>query len=256
MFDMFKGTFHLDFFNVPPRVLPALWGALFHLYFSWLWTSRPGVRCKGRRETNTPQVHLWLCQVSRGYPELITPSWGRCRRLGPVQEAFPLALCSAAKAAGLPGGIPQGKKPAARPPPCFWSRAGKSRFCCSFSSEPPIRSLPGDISLERTPSPSSPVPNVKQTGRQCSWKPPRLLGGASASEGRWEGDWGVRARGAFIGAQSHSHGCSGGPAEGKGLELPPPDLFPGSAVLFLLLPDGLQSRLGGGGRFAWQALLV
>lgn len=39
------------------------------------------------------------------------------------------------------------------------------------------------------------------------------------------------------------------------LELPQ-DLFPGSAVLLLLLPDGLQSRLGGSSRFAWQALLV
>lgn len=120
-------------------------------------------------------------------------------------------------------GIPQGKKPAARQcPPCpppapallLEPGAGKSRFCCSFSSEPPIRSLPGDISLERTSSPSSPVPNVKQTGRQCSWKPCQLLGRASAPEERWEWGWGVRARGTFIGAQCHSHGCSGGPAGG------------------------------------------
>lgn len=167
----------------------------------------------------------------------------------------PLQRCQSSRAArGHPS-----RQEASRPPlrPVSGAGAGKSCFCCSFSSEPPIRSLPGDISLERTssPSPPSPVPNVKQTGRQCSWKPPRLPRGASASEGRWEGGWGVRARGTFIGAQSHSHGCSGGPAEGKGLELPR-DLFPGSAVLFLLLPDGLQSRLGGGGRFAWQALLV
>lgn len=191
-FELFKGSFPFGFFkNVPPKVLPCPLPFLAIGFRAWdeggERQTPPGCPAGFAKFQGATQSSRLVAVEAGAVPGGLP--------LGPLRPSVP-------KQPGQPSGQEASRPPAHvhlapphHPRTVSGAGAGKSRSCCSFSSEPPIRSLPGDISLERTASSSSSslVPNVNQTGRQCSWKRGRLMERGLGTQGHGHFYWGAKS---------------------------------------------------------------